>query len=223
MIDALEALAYRWDDSSQDIGVRLLIDELGDDDRLYLASSPGRRSMLPNQMLELTNEVLSAQLKLAQALARASLNGMSKLNHLNTSTACTALAESQVIMHALMGARDPQDAAALLQAQWSPNAAKALAYGRHLALISSALQDECRQAALSQLAHSRSSLQRAEAENETEMPAEAEAMQAMRSAVDTAGGAWLQITDAARQSRDAMQQTIDAALHNWLGENSRRS
>lgn len=174
--------------------------------------------MATEHLSTMAGHVLASQALAMQALANASLHGLSKVTHLNSSLAKTSVEESVVMMRALLQARDVNEAAALMNAQWAPNTAKALAYGRHLASISASLQDEIRQVGQQQLDRTRQELSQAQGEA---APAEAQGLQAVLGLVDNASQGYTQAAEAARSAGKSMQDSLDVALERWMDAASR--
>ena len=93
-----------------------------------------------DQFAQVTKSQAEAQLQVLSALAEKALHSVAELAELNIATAKASLEESSAMVQEILGAKDPQAAAALLQSQAQPAAEKVASYGRHLAAIASKAQ-----------------------------------------------------------------------------------
>lgn len=95
-----------------------------------------------DQLTKATKNQAEAQLTAFSEMAEKALHSVTELAELNLATAKASLEEASAVVHELLTAKDPQAAAAVVQAQAQPAAEKAASYGRHLAAITSKAQAE---------------------------------------------------------------------------------
>lgn len=171
--------------------------------------------MNPERLTGLTHAFITAQIGATQAALATGLNALARLNHLNASTAAATLAESQVMLQAMMAADDGQDRANLVRAQFSPGLKKALAYGRHLNGISSEIQEGMRLAALKQVALSREQVGQLAQAREEGVPLPAGSVEALENLVDGNARLWEQLAEANRHQCQALQASLDLLLDQW--------
>ena len=107
---------------------------------------------IPEQFSSATKTNLEAQFALFSSLTSKAFEGIEKIVELNLTAAKATLEESTAAAKQLLSAKDPQEFFSLSAAQAQPSAEKAIAYGRHLAAITSGTQAEFSKAAEAQIA-----------------------------------------------------------------------
>ena len=95
---------------------------------------------IPEQFSSATKTNLEAQFALFSSLTSKAFEGIEKIVELNLTAAKATLEESTAAAKQLLSAKDPQEFFSLSAAQAQPSAEKAIAYGRHLAAITSGTQ-----------------------------------------------------------------------------------
>ena len=96
----------------------------------------------PEQFSAATKANFDAQLAMMTALTGKVFEGVEKFIELNMTVVKTSIEESTATAKQLLSAKDPQEFFSLSTSQVQPTAEKALAYGRHLATITSSAQAE---------------------------------------------------------------------------------
>jgi phasin family protein len=107
---------------------------------------------IPEQFSNATKANFEAQFAIFSTLTNKAFEGVEKIVDLNLTAAKASLEESTAAAKQLLSAKDPQEFFSLAAAQAQPSAEKTIAYGRHLAAITSSTQAEFSKAAETQIA-----------------------------------------------------------------------
>src|SRR5690349_17783441 len=97
---------------------------------------------VPEQFSTAAKANFEAQLALFTTLTGKAFDSVEKIVDLNLNVAKASLEDSSITAKQLLSVKDPQEFFSLTAAQAQPAAAKAIAYGRHLAGIATATQAE---------------------------------------------------------------------------------
>lgn len=172
--------------------------------------------MLTDQISTLGMAMLENQLSSLRAATEAAMHGARQLSHLHTSLLSTSTQESSVILKALIGSEQPQQATALLVAQLQPNTQKMLIYGRHLMTIAASIQDELQRAGQRQLSLSHHQLVRlAGTAANNNSPIEAQSVRAILSVLDNVAASYTQLSQASQRASAAARAALDETAERW--------
>ena len=169
---------------------------------------------IPEQFSTATKANFEAQVKMMTALSAKAFESVEKIIDLNLNVAKASLEESTAATAALFAAKDPQEFFALSAAQAQPNAEKALAYGRHLASITSGAQAEFSKAAEAQIAETQTKVVALVDELSKNAPAGSEqAVAFIKSAIGNANAGYEQLTKGGKQITETIEANVTAAVN----------
>jgi phasin family protein len=168
---------------------------------------------IPEQYSSATKASLEAQFSLFSALTGKAFESVEKIVDLNMTAAKATLEESQATMRQLLAAKDPQEFFSLSAAQAQPASEKAIAYGRHLAAITSGASAEFSKAAESQIADANRKVITLVDEVSKNAPAGSEKAVAMlKSAIGNANAGYEQFTKSSKQATETIEANLAAAV-----------
>ncbi len=168
---------------------------------------------IPEQFSTATKANFEAQFAMFSALSAKAFEGVEKVIDLNMNAVRASLEESSIATKQLLAAKDPQEFFTLSAAQAQPNAEKAIAYGRHLAAITSGTQAEFGKAAEAQIAETNRKVISLVDEVTKNAPAGSENVVAfVKSAIGNANAGYEQLTKSTKQAVEAMETNLNTAV-----------
>lgn len=169
---------------------------------------------VPEQFSAATKASFYAQLALMTSLTDKAFEGVEKFVELNMNAAKSSLEESTVTAKQLLAAKDPQEFFNLTSAHAQPAAEKALAYGRHLANITSSTQADFTRAAEMQITEANRKVLALIEEVSKNAPAGSENMvELVKTAIGNANSSYSHLTKTTRQAVDAMEANLNTAVN----------
>ena len=171
---------------------------------------------IPEQFSSATKTNLEAQFALFSSLTSKAFEGIEKIIELNLTAAKATLEESTAAAKQLLSAKDPQEFFSLSAAQAQPSAEKAIAYGRHLAAITSGTQAEFSKAAESQIAETNRKVLSLVEEVTKNAPAGSEnAVAMLKSAIGNANAGYEQFSKTSKQAVEAIEANLTSAVNQF--------
>jgi len=171
---------------------------------------------IPEQFSSATKTNLEAQFVLFSSLTSKAFEGIEKIVELNLTAAKATLEESTAAAKQLLSAKDPQEFFSLSAAQAQPSAEKAIAYGRHLAAITSGTQAEFSKAAESQIAETNRKVLSLVEEVTKNAPAGSEnAVAILKSAIGNANAGYEQFSKTSKQAVEAIEANLTSAVNQF--------
>ncbi len=171
---------------------------------------------IPEQFSSATKANFETQLALYSSLASKTLESLEKIVALNLTAAKATLEESTATARQLLAAKDPQEFLSLSAAQAQPNAEKAVAYGRHLASITSGTQAEFSKAAETQIAEANRKVISLVEEVSKNAPAGSEnAVAILKSAIGNASAGYEQFTKSTKQAVEVIEANLASAVNQF--------
>lgn len=162
-----------------------------------------------DQISAATKSQFESQLALFSNLTAKTFEGVEKLVDLNLNVARASLEESAAAVQQLIAAKDMQEFFTVSSAQSQPNAEKALAYGRHLVSIASAIQAEYTKAAEAQFEETNRKVVALVEELSKNAPAGSENVVALfKSAVGNVSAGYEQLSKTTKQAVEAMETNL---------------
>jgi phasin family protein len=172
---------------------------------------------IPEQFSNATKSNVEAQIALLTELTSKAFESVEKFVDLNLNVVKASLEESTSAAKQLLSAKDPQEFFTLSAAQAQPNAEKALAYGRHLAMIASNAQAEFTKAAEAQIAENSRKVISLVDEISKNAPAGSEnAVAFIKSAIGNASAGYEQLTKTTKQAVDAIESNLNSATSQFV-------
>jgi phasin family protein len=167
----------------------------------------------PEQFSGVAKANFEAQLAALSALTSKAFESFEKVVDLNINAAKATLEDSAIASRQLLSAKDPQEFFALSAAQAQPSAAKALAYGRHLAGIASSAQAELTRAAEEQIAEAGRKVSALVDDVSKNAPAGSENVVAfVKSAIGNANAGYEQFSKTTKQAAEAIEANVNTAV-----------
>ena len=168
---------------------------------------------IPEQFSAATKANFEAQLALLTSLTSRTFESVEKLVALNINAAKTSLEESTVAAKQILAAKDPQEFFSLATAHAQPNAEKALAYGRHLASITSGAQAEFTKAAEEQISETNRKVLSLIEDVTKNAPAGSEnAVAILKSTIGNASAGYEQLTKTTKQAVETLETNFNTAV-----------
>ena len=163
----------------------------------------------PEQFIAATKTNLEAQFAAITALNQKAFEGLEQFVSLNVNAAKATFEEGTAATQQLLNAKDAQELIALATAQAKPNAEKALAYGRHLATITSATQQEFTKAVESHIAETNAKVVSLIDEVTKNAPAGSEqAVTALKSVVGNINAGYEQLSKTTKQAVATLEDNL---------------
>ncbi|WP_300750324.1 TIGR01841 family phasin [Janthinobacterium sp.] len=171
---------------------------------------------IPEQFSSATKANLEAQFNLFSSLTGKAFESIEKIVELNLTAAKATLEETTSAAKQLLAAKDPQEFFSLSAAQAQPNAEKAIAYGRHLAAITSGTQAEFSKAAESQIAETNRKVISLVEEVSKNAPAGSEnAVAIFKTAIGNANAGYEQFSKTSKQAVEAIEANLASAVNQF--------
>jgi len=171
---------------------------------------------LPEQFSSVAKANLEAQLSLFTNLTSKAFESVEKVVDLNLNVAKASLEDSSIAAKQLLTARDAQEFFSLTAAQAQPAAAKAIAYGRHLAGIATSAQAEFTRAAEEQVAEAGRKVSALVDDVSKNAPAGSENVIALvKSAFGNANAGYEQFSKTTKQAVEAMEANMNSAVNQF--------
>jgi phasin family protein len=168
---------------------------------------------IPEQFSTVAKANFEAQLSILTALTSKAFESVEKVVDLNINVAKASLEDSAITARQLLSAKDPQEFFSLSAAQAQPTAAKAIAYGRHLAGIASSAQAELTRAAEEQFAETGRKVSALVDDVSKNAPAGSENVIAIvKSAIGNANAGYEQFSKTTKQAVEAMEANMNSAV-----------
>lgn len=168
---------------------------------------------VPEQFSTVAKANFEAQLSLLTSLTSKAFESMEKVVDLNLNVAKASLEDSSIAAKQLLTAKDPQEFFSLTAAQAQPSAAKAIAYGRHLAGIATSAQAEFTRAAEEQIAETGRKVSALVDDVSKNAPAGSENVIAIvKSAIGNANAGYEQLSKSTKQAVEAMEANMNTAV-----------
>lgn len=168
---------------------------------------------VPDQVSNVTRANFESQLAIFSALAGKAFDSVEKVIDLNLNAARASLEDSSSAARQLLAAKDPQEFFSLTAAQAQPTAAKAIAYGRHLAGIATSAQAEFARTAEEQIAETSRKVADLVDDVSKNAPAGSENVVAiMKSALGNANAGYEQFSKTTKQAVEQMEANMSSAV-----------
>lgn len=168
---------------------------------------------IPEQFSNVAKANLEAQLSLLTNLTSKAFESVEKVVDLNLNVAKASLEDSSITARQLLTAKDPQEFFSLTAAQAQPTAAKAIAYGRHLAGIATSAQAELARAAEEQIAETGRKMSALVDDVSKNAPAGSENVIAIvKSAIGNANAGYEQLSKTTKQAVEVMEANMNSAV-----------
>ncbi len=171
---------------------------------------------IPDQFSSAAKANLEAQLSIFTALTSKAFESVEKVVDLNLNVAKASLEDSSIAARQLLSAKDPQEFFSMTAAQAQPAAAKAIAYGRHLAGIASSAQAEFTRAAEEQIAETGRKVSALVDDVSKNAPAGSENVIAIvKSAIGNANAGYEQFSKSTKQAVEVMEANMNSAVNQF--------
>ena len=171
---------------------------------------------IPEQFSNVAKANLEAQLSIFTTLASKTFESVEKVVDLNLNVAKASLEDSSVAAKQLLAAKDPQEFFSLTAAQAQPTAAKAIAYGRHLAGIATSAQAEFTRAAEEQIVETGRKVTALVEDVSKNAPAGSENVIAIvKSAIGNANAGYEQFSKTTKQAAEVLEANINSAVNQF--------
>lgn len=168
---------------------------------------------IPEQFSSAAKANFEAQLSLFASLTNKAFESVEKVVDLNLNVAKASLEDTSIAARQLLTAKDPQEFFSLTAAQAQPTAAKAIAYGRHLAGIATSAQAEFTRAAEEQIAETGRKFSSLVEDVSRNAPAGSENVIAfVKSAIGNANAGYEQLTKTTKQAVEVMEANMNTAV-----------
>lgn len=168
---------------------------------------------IPEQFSAASKANFEAQLAMMTELTNRTFENVEKMIDLNLNVAKASLEETNAAAKQFLAAKDAQEWLTLAAAHAQPNAEKAMAYGRHLAGITSAMQAEFSKAAETQIAESSRKILELVEEISKNAPAGSEnAVALVKTAIGNANAGYEQLTKTTKQAVEALEANLNNAV-----------
>lgn len=170
----------------------------------------------PEQFIAATKTSMEAQFASLTALNKKAFEGLEQIFALNVSAAKATLEEGTATAKQLVGTKDPKEFMALAAAQAQPSAEKALAYGRHLASITSATQAEFTKAVEAHIAETNTKVVALIDEVTKNAPAGSEhAVTALKSVIGNINAGYEQLSKTSKQAVQTLEENLANATQQF--------
>lgn len=168
---------------------------------------------IPEQFSNVAKANMESQLAIFTTLTSKAFESMEKVVDLNLNVAKASLEDSSIAAKQLLSAKDPQEFFTLTAAQAQPTAAKAIAYGRHLAGIATSAQAELTRAAEEQIAETGRKVSALVDDVSKNAPAGSENVIAIvKSAIGNANAGYEQFSRSTKQAVEVMEANMNSAV-----------
>lgn len=170
----------------------------------------------PEQFIAATKASLEAQFAALTSLNKKAFEGLEQFVSLNVNAAKASFEEGTEAAKQLATVKDPQEFITLTTAQAKPNAEKALAYGRHLASITNATQQEFTKAVEAHIAETNAKVTSLIEEVTKNAPAGSEqAVTALKSVVGNINAGYDQLSKTTKQAVQTLEENLANATQQF--------
>ncbi|MFZ6771704.1 phasin family protein [Undibacterium sp. SXout7W] len=170
----------------------------------------------PEQFIASTKANLESQFASLTSFNKKAFEGLEQLFALNLNAAKASIEEGTATAKQLLAAKDPQEFFTLTAAQAQPTAEKALAYGRHLASITSATQQEFTKAVEAHIAETNTKVVSLIDEVTKNAPAGSEqAVVALKSVVGNINAGYEQLSKTTKQAVQTLEENLSKATQQF--------
>lgn len=171
---------------------------------------------IPEQFSNVAKANFETQLSLFTNFANKAFESVEKVVDLNMSVVKTSLEDTSLAAKQLLAAKDPQEFFSLTAAQAQPTAAKAIAYGRHLAGIATSTQAEFTRAAEEQIAEAGRKVTEMVEDVSKNAPAGTENVVAIvKSAIGNANAGYEQFSKTTKQAVEVLEANMNSAVNQF--------
>jgi phasin family protein len=171
---------------------------------------------VPEQFSTVAKTNMETQLAVFTALSTKIYESLEQVVDLNINAGKALLEDQAVTTRQLLAAKDPQELLSLTAAQAQPAAAKAIAYGRHLADIATSAQAEFTRAAEEQIAETGRKVTAMVEDVSKNAPAGSENVIAIfKSALGNANAGYEQFNRATKQAVEVMEANVNTAVNQF--------
>ncbi len=171
---------------------------------------------IPEQFSNVAKTNLETQLDLFTNLTSKAFESWEKVVDLNLNVAKASLEDSSITARQLLTAKDPQEFFSMSAAQAQPTAAKAIAYGRHLAGIATSAQAEFTRTAEEQIAEAGRKVSALVDDVSKNAPAGSENVIAIvKSAIGNANAGYEQFSKTTKQAVEVMEANLNTAANQF--------
>lgn len=171
---------------------------------------------IPEQFSNVAKANIESQLAIFTTLTSKAFESMEKVVDLNLNVAKASLEDTSIAAKQLLSAKDPQEFFSLTAAQAQPTAAKAIAYGRHLAGIATSAQAELTRAAEEQIAETGRKVSALVEDVSKNAPAGSENVIAIvKSAIGNANAGYEQFSRTTKQAVEVMEANMNSAVNQF--------
>jgi phasin family protein len=168
---------------------------------------------MPDSLSGATRANVEAQLAALTAFTTRMVESFEQVIDLNINASKAMLEDQAITARQLLSAKDPQEFLALTAAQAQPTAAKAIAYGRHLASIATTAQAELARTAEEQIAEAGRKVGALVDDVSKNAPPGSENVIAMfKSALGNANAGYEQFNRATKQAVEVMEANMNTAV-----------
>jgi phasin family protein len=170
----------------------------------------------PEQFIAATKANLETQFAALTSLNKKAFEGLEQIVALNVNAAKATIEETTAAAKQLVNAKDAQEALSLAAAQAKPSAEKALAYGRHLASITSATQAEFTKAVEAHIAETNSKVVTLIDEVTKNAPAGSEqAVTALKTVIGNINAGYEQLSKTSKQAIQTLEENLASATQQF--------
>ena len=168
---------------------------------------------VPEQFSAAAKANFEAQLALFTTLTGKAFDSVEKIVDLNLNAAKASLEDSSITAKQLLSAKHPQEFFSLTAAQAQPSAAKAIAYGRHLAGIATTAQAEFARITEEQIAETGRKVSALVDDVSKNAPAGSENVVALfKNAIGSANAGYEQFSKTTKQAVEVMKANVNSAV-----------
>ena len=166
----------------------------------------------PEQFIAAAKAGMEAQFASLSSLNKKALEGLEQLVALNVNAAKASLEEGTAAAKQLASAKDVQEVVNLATAQAQPTAEKAIAYGRHLASITTATQQEFTKAVEAHIAETNAKVNTLIDQVTKNAPAGSEqAVTALKTVIGNINAGYDQLSRTSKQAVQTLEESLSAA------------
>jgi phasin family protein len=167
----------------------------------------------PEQFSNATKASLESQLAMFTALTGKAIESVEKVIELNLTAVKASMEDTSITAKQLLAAKDPQEFFSLTAAQAQPNAAKAIAYARHLGGITTGFQAELTRAGEEHIAETSRKVSALFDDVSKNAPAGSENVIALfKTALGNANAGYEQFTKSTKQAAEVVEANMSAAV-----------
>lgn len=171
---------------------------------------------LPEQFSNIAKTNIETQLAVSSALTTKAVEALEQIVDLNINAGKALIEDFAVSTRQLLSAKDPQEVSSLLAAHAQPAAAKAIAYGRHLAGIATSTQAELTRTAEEQFAETGRKLSALVEDVTKNAPAGSENVVALvKTAIGNANASYEQFSKTTKQAAEVLEANINSAVNQF--------